>query len=129
MNNRSFCNLVQAPPAISMRSIRVATFAIACLFAAVCPAFAGDAPAWMHAVTSAPLPAHDEKTDAVMLYEEVNVSVVSADKIKTQVRRAYKSCGQMGVSTELSSLTSTFPPKGSLPCMGGAFLRKEKTTK
>ena len=90
MNNRSFCNLVQAPPAISMRSIRVATFAIACLFAAVCPAFAGDAPAWMHAVTSAPLPAHDEKTDAVMLYEEVNVSVVSADKIKTQVRRAYK---------------------------------------
>jgi hypothetical protein len=44
----------------------------------------------MHAVVSAPLPAHDEKTDAVLLYSEINVNVVSADKIKTQVRKAYK---------------------------------------
>jgi hypothetical protein len=54
------------------------------------PARAGDAPQWMHALVSAPLPAHDDKTDAVLLYEETNVTVVSADKIKTQVRRAYK---------------------------------------
>jgi hypothetical protein len=51
---------------------------------------AGDAPQWMHAAASAPLPAHDEKTDAVLLYSEENVTVESADKIKTHVRRAYK---------------------------------------
>jgi hypothetical protein len=44
----------------------------------------------MHAVVTVPLPAHDEKTDAVLLYSETNVNVVSADKIKTQVRKAYK---------------------------------------
>jgi len=44
----------------------------------------------MHALVNAPLPAHDEKTDAVLLYSETNVNVVSADKIKTVVRRAYK---------------------------------------
>ena len=50
----------------------------------------GDAPQWMHAVVNAPLPAHDEKTDAVVLYSEKTVTVLSADKIKVQVRRAYK---------------------------------------
>jgi len=44
----------------------------------------------MHAVVNAPLPAHDEKTDAVLLYAETNVNVISADKIKKVVRRAYK---------------------------------------
>jgi len=52
--------------------------------------YAADAPSWMHAVTSAPLPPHDEKTDAVLLYAEQNVTVLSADKIKTQVREVYK---------------------------------------
>src|SRR6516164_1097391 len=51
---------------------------------------AGDAPQWMHAQVNAPLPAHDEKTDAVLLYSETNVTVQSADKIKTQVRQVYK---------------------------------------
>src|ERR1700736_3418629 len=49
-----------------------------------------DAPAWMHGLVNAPLPAHDEKTDAVVLYSEAIVTVQSADKIKTQVRVAYK---------------------------------------
>jgi hypothetical protein len=54
-------------------------------------AFAGgDAPPWMHALVSAPLPTYDEKTDAVLLYSETNVTVLSADRIKTQVREAYK---------------------------------------
>lgn len=53
-------------------------------------ALAGDAPQWMHALVTAPLPAYDERTDAVLLYSETNVTVVSADKIKTQVREAYK---------------------------------------
>ena len=44
----------------------------------------------MHTVASAPLPAHDEKTDAVLLYAEKAVSVLSVDKIKTRVRVVYK---------------------------------------
>jgi uncharacterized protein DUF3857/transglutaminase superfamily protein len=51
---------------------------------------AGDAPSWMHAAAAAPVPAHDEKTDAVLLYSEINVSVQSAEKIKTHVREVYK---------------------------------------
>lgn len=50
----------------------------------------GDAPSWMHALVNAPLPTYDDKTDAVLLYSETNVTVISADKIKTQVREAYK---------------------------------------
>lgn len=53
-------------------------------------AWAGDAPAWMHAVASAPLPAHDEKTDAVLLYSERNFMVLSSDKVKITVRKVYK---------------------------------------
>jgi len=49
-----------------------------------------DAPAWMHAAATAPLPAHDDKTDAVLLYSEENVTVVSAEKVKRHVRVAYK---------------------------------------
>ena len=55
------------------------------------PALAGgDAPQWMHALVSAPLPSYDEKTDAVLLYSETNVTVLATDKIRTQVREAYK---------------------------------------
>ncbi len=44
----------------------------------------------MHALVGMPLPSYDEKTDAVLLYSETNVTVVSSDKIKTHVRKAYK---------------------------------------
>jgi hypothetical protein len=49
-----------------------------------------DAPAWMHALINAPLPPHDEKTNAVLLYSETTVNVISAERIRTQVREAYK---------------------------------------
>jgi len=53
-------------------------------------AASGDAPQWMHALVGVTLPAYDEKTDAVLLYSETNVTVLSVDKIKTHVREAYK---------------------------------------
>jgi hypothetical protein len=56
----------------------------------VYPVLASDAPQWMHAVANAPLPAHDEKTDAVLLYAEQTVNVQSVDRIKTHVRLAFK---------------------------------------
>jgi hypothetical protein len=92
MNNRLYYNPVrQRQRAIEMR--RVLIYFLICviggLAAAPWPA-AADAPGWMHALVSVPLPAHDEKTDVVLLYSEKNVSVVSADKIKITVREAYK---------------------------------------
>jgi hypothetical protein len=54
------------------------------------PSFAGDAPAWMHALTSAPLPPHDEKTDAVLLYSEEILMVQPNGKLKEIDRTAYK---------------------------------------
>jgi len=44
----------------------------------------------MRAAASAPVPAHDEKTDAVLLYSDEDVTVQSADKIRTHVRMVYK---------------------------------------
>jgi Domain of Unknown Function with PDB structure (DUF3857) len=53
-------------------------------------AASGDAPQWMHALVGVTLPSYDEKTDAVLLYSETNVTVPSVDKIRTHVREAYK---------------------------------------
>lgn len=53
-------------------------------------AHAGDAPAWMHAQVSAPLPPHDEKTNAVVLFEESVVTVQPNGKIKRVDRTAIK---------------------------------------
>jgi len=53
-------------------------------------AASGDAPQWMRALVGVPLPAYDEKTDAVLLYSETNVTVLSADRIRTHIREAYK---------------------------------------
>jgi Domain of Unknown Function with PDB structure (DUF3857)/Transglutaminase-like superfamily len=53
-------------------------------------AASGDAPPWMRALTSASLPSYDEKTDAVLLYSDTNVTVLSEDRVRTHVREAYK---------------------------------------
>src|SRR5260370_31015008 len=91
MKNNSYCNQWEPVPAIKRRSGPVLFWAVACVLTFVPHlAASGDAPSWMHAVVSAPLPAHDEKTDAVLLYSETNVNVASTDKIKTVVRKAYK---------------------------------------
>src|SRR5215475_2865843 len=49
-----------------------------------------DAPAWMHAAVSAPLPSYDEKTDAVVIYAEDVTTVGSDGKMKGIERRVYK---------------------------------------
>src|ERR1700730_13483436 len=91
MKNRSSCSLWERGRAIEL-SAAAWWFAVVCAVALGLPARAsgGDAPAWMHALTSAPIPAHDDKTDAVEMYSERIVTVHSADKIKTVVRKAYK---------------------------------------
>jgi hypothetical protein len=44
----------------------------------------------MHARVGSPLPAVDDRTDAVLLYSEMTINVQSAEKIKRTVREAYK---------------------------------------
>ena len=90
MNNRSSCNPAAPPQAIDGCGIVVLLCAILGALAIPPRTQAGDAPPWMHAVASAPVPAHDEKTDAVLLYSETAINVQSLDKIKTRVRVAYK---------------------------------------
>ncbi|MDP9340192.1 MAG: DUF3857 and transglutaminase domain-containing protein, partial [Acidobacteriota bacterium] len=51
---------------------------------------AGDAPAWMHNLVNAPLPEHDDKTDAVLLYSEYVLTAQPNGKIKGTERAAYK---------------------------------------
>ncbi len=92
MNSKWFCSRAErrrgTRHGTAARFLAVLTFGVVCL---VCSArAAADAPGWVHALVNAPLPAHDEKTDAVLLYSEKTVTVVSADKIKTTVREAYK---------------------------------------
>ncbi len=96
MSNRRFCNRERAVQPSSMRrrtmalvarSIAVGVFAAACSSAT--PA-SSDAPAWMHALTSAPLPPHDEKTEAVLLYSEEVLTVEGNGKIKRLTRAVYK---------------------------------------
>jgi hypothetical protein len=91
MKNKLFCSPEAPVRVISRRRQILLLWGVVCVLASVPQAYAGgDAPQWMHALVNAPLPSYDEKTDAVLLYSETYVTVVSADKIRTQVREAYK---------------------------------------
>jgi hypothetical protein len=73
---------------MNQEKILVSTI-LAAMFAAV-PGARADAPPWMHNLVNAPLPVHDERADAVILYSEETVTVQSADKVRHTVRAAYK---------------------------------------
>src|ERR1700720_1466539 len=119
MSNKSFCNRGLPRRVIEMQRILIclAISAISCLVGILPAAIAGDAPGWMHALVSAPLPAHDEKTDAVQLYSEKIVTVQSADKIKTTVREAYKILQPGG--RELGTLVVSFNSHKKITGMRG----------
>lgn len=101
MNSKLSCNPAAPMPAtkpernapgVRRWAVLVACTCV-CLFSlgyAPPAAASGDAPPWMHALVNAPVPAHDDKDDSILLYSEVNVTVVAVDKIKTVVREAYK---------------------------------------
>jgi hypothetical protein len=57
---------------------------------AVIDADAADAPPWMHALVAAPLPAHDDRTSAVLLYAETILTVLPNGKVKRLERKAYR---------------------------------------
>src|SRR5579872_4636916 len=90
MRNKLSCNPMRQEPASSRTAAVFFIWMAACVLLGGSQALAGDAPSWMRSLATATLPAYDEKTDAVLLYSETNVTVVSADKIKRHVREAYK---------------------------------------
>src|ERR1700676_1536307 len=92
MKSKSFCSLRPQPPAIKAGrgGVWAPVLLTFWMMGVPGPARAGDAPQWMHALVNAPLPAHDEKTDAVLLYSEDILSVQGNGKIKSIERKAYK---------------------------------------
>ncbi len=53
-------------------------------------AVAGDAPSWIHAQAGATLPAHDDKTNAIVLYAETILTIQPNGKIKKLYREVDK---------------------------------------
>src|SRR5258708_26698423 len=51
---------------------------------------AADSPPWMHAQLNGALPAHDEKTDAVVLFAETTLTVQANGKIRRLYRAVVK---------------------------------------
>src|SRR2546423_14847953 len=90
MRNRLFYSQGRRSVSINRKTAPLLLGLAVCLLGFSPLAVSGDAPQWMHALVNVPLPAHDEKTDVVLLYSERIVTVQSADKIKITVREAYK---------------------------------------
>lgn len=91
MNSKSSCSPARSRPATNAgRIARFAAGLIFCALATAAPASGGDAPQWMRALVNVPLPAHDEKTNAVLLFSEDVLNVQSNGKMKRMERRVYK---------------------------------------
>ncbi len=118
MNNKSCCSQARQRRVIEMRRT-LSYFAVFMMggVAGAPQASAGDAPAWMHALVSMPLPAHDEKTDVVLLYSDRTVTVQSADKIKITVREAYKILRPGG--REYGTVAASFNSRSKITGMRG----------
>jgi hypothetical protein len=91
MKSKSYCSPVRRPRATDRRGLLLIGCVVASILVGAPRAAAGgDAPPWMHALVNAPLPSYDEKTDAVLLYSETRVTVISSEEMRTQVREACK---------------------------------------
>ena len=96
MNSKSWCSLAGFPRATSsswrwrVAQARVWTGGVLAFYFLLASTAlrASDAPPWMHALANVPLPEHDEKTDAVLLYSEHIFTVQPNGKIKPPRRAA-----------------------------------------
>jgi hypothetical protein len=90
MKTKLFCSLFRKLFGGEARTLFFCATMLASLLSIPPLADAGEAPSWMHALTSVAVPAHDEKTDAVELYSEDVLNVAPNGKIKNIRRRAFK---------------------------------------
>jgi len=109
--------------------------AIPAFFAAFCgpPALADSgAPGWMHAAASAPLATYDDKTDAVILYDETIITVQPNGKIHKTERTAIRILRPSG--REWGKLRFPYDPESkitnihawTIPAQGKDYEVKEK---
>ena len=133
MNNKSCYNRAVSRPGtrIAGRIAFFAAIALASLGIAP-PARGSDAPQWMHALVSVPLPEHDEKTSAILLYAEDILTVQNNGKLKSLSRRAYKILRPEGkeygmVRADMDSETRITGMRGwCIPAQGKDYEIKEK---
>ena len=116
MSNKLCCNPYKPPRPTNWQTSLLLLCAVG-LLAFAPQALAGDAPPWMHALVNVPLPTYDEKTDAVLLYSNTNVTVLSTDKIKTHVREAYKILRPSG--REYGTMSVFFNPHRKVTSLHG----------
>ena len=96
MSSKLWCSQVQARRRTDMRPMQfcgamlMAGLTLAALSVKAPSVRASDAPPWMHNLVNAPLPEHDDKTDAVLLYSEHVLTVQANGKIKGTERAVYK---------------------------------------
>ncbi|MEO8019579.1 MAG: DUF3857 and transglutaminase domain-containing protein [Pseudomonadota bacterium] len=91
-----------------------------------------NAPDWMRAQLSAQLPAQDEETNAVVLYSEIQLTVLAVGKMKRLDRRVYKILRSNGEShgvvfADFGSQSRITAMHGwSIPAQGKDFEVKDK---
>lgn len=108
----------------------VVTGALAC----ASTAWAASAPDWMRSLVSAPAPAHDEETNAVVLYSETELIVQAPGKMKRIDRQVYRILRREGeiygtVRVHFTPESRITAMRGwSIPEQGKPFEVKERET-
>jgi len=89
----------------------------ACAGMHVSAVWAAGAPEWMRAQVNAPVPAHDDETDAVVLYSETELTVLAPGKMKRLERRVYKILRRNGEA--YGAVRKDFTPQSRVTSMHG----------
>jgi hypothetical protein len=89
MARQSSFSQEKSPRAIDARPLSVLLLVVLWAGGGVVEGAESAAPQWLHALVGTSLPSHDPSTQAVLLFSETSVSVLSVDKIRTHVREAY----------------------------------------
>jgi transglutaminase-like putative cysteine protease len=93
MISKSWCKLVDSERSRSHNAVAAGILAVIVFLSGMFApptARGGDAPAWMKVLVRVPVPEHDPKTDAVLLYAEDVLSVQAGGKLKRTTRRVYR---------------------------------------
>ncbi len=93
---------------------------------------AANAPDWVRAQVSAPVPAHDDETDAVLLYSETTLTVLAPGRMKKLERRVFKILRADGegygvVHADFSPQSRVTAMRGwAIPTVGKDFETKDR---
>ena len=113
MNNKLFCNPMLRPRKTD--AVRCAALGLLALLFYPQARGSGNAPQWMHALSSVTVPSYDDKTNAVLLFSETILNVQGNGKIKITRRRAYKILRPAG--RELETVAQSFSPDSKITAM------------